>query len=81
MLQSVWQTLNGNKTTIAGVFLFLALVINEVLLGFWNLYIPENLIPVLQNIALTAEWVGGFFGGTGLAHKALKGVSSMTKQS
>lgn len=62
-----WNWLNGKKTNIGTAAFIAACVLNEVVKGIWN--VDAGWInPTIE----TLNWAGMVFGGTGLAHKALK---------
>jgi hypothetical protein len=59
--------LNGKKTAIGAIVLFLATFLSEVVGGIWNV---EALW--LTNLIETLDWIGMAITGVGLTHKMAK---------
>ena len=70
-LQKLWAWFDGKKTTIGAVILMIPALINEVLIGIWNL--PPH--PWLE-IAGTCSWIGLVIAGGGAIHKAQKAIKA-----
>ncbi len=70
------QWLNGKKTIIGSIFLFLAVFGTEVVQGIWGIKcLPEATdcaYTWLQNTIDTCSWIGMAMGGVGLIHKGIK---------
>jgi len=59
--------LDGKKTVIGTILLFVSAFCNQVVVGVWHLQ-----SPIIPMIADTCDWIGMFFGGIGLTHKKIK---------
>jgi hypothetical protein len=69
-LQKLWDFLDGKKSTIAGMVLFLSVFLREVIKGFWS-YDPNWMEPLIK----TLDWLGGV-GFTGaIIHKGVKSLN------
>ena len=65
-MKKIWELLNGKKTNIGATLLVLALAMTN-LGDIWS--VEAEWWP---NLIDTFEWLGGFLGGGGLAHKVTK---------
>lgn len=68
-----WALLDGKKTLIGTVLLFIGAFITEMLIGNWQLSIAS-----LPKIASTFNWFGMAMGGIGMAHKFDKANNQST---
>lgn len=63
----IWNWLNGKKTTIGAAFLFLSLMITDLVIGKLN-YDPQW----IETTVVICNWFGGILTGGGLTHKLFK---------
>jgi len=59
--------LNGKKTAIGAIVLFISTLLSEVVCGIWNV----NALWV-TNLIETLNWIGMAITGVGLTHKIAK---------
>jgi hypothetical protein len=75
LLKKIWEKLSGKKFTSGSLVLFTAVVLQEVVVGIWNVD-PSW----MQNVISTLNWVGMAATGTGALHKVQKGEFKIKKQ-
>lgn len=68
-MTKVWKLLDGYKTTIGAVILFIVAFLSQVVIGIWD-YNPEW----MQKVIDTFSWIGGVITAGGLAHKSYKSI-------
>jgi thiol:disulfide interchange protein len=66
-MRNLWQWLDGKKSTIAMIILFLATFLNEVVIGQWG-----ATADWLPKVISTLNWIGMTLGTVGMGHKAIK---------
>ncbi len=66
-MNSIFNWLNGRKTIIGAILLFIASFIQEVIIGKWHAT-GEWILPTIE----TLNWLGMAVTGWGLGHKAMK---------
>lgn len=66
----LWRLIDGKKTLAGGAMLLTAALLDQVVLGIW-----EVVSPMLDKTAHSLEWVGIVVTGGGFAHKAGKRFS------
>ncbi len=66
-MNKLWNYLNGKKTNIGAAFLFLSLMITDLVIG------KLNYEPVwIDKLIIIFDWFGGILTGGGLFHKLIK---------
>lgn len=68
-VMKLWQFLNGKKTAIGGILLFMSAFLTQVVMGIWAV----DALWV-DRLAQTCDWGGMLVLGTGLAHKGVKNL-------
>lgn len=63
----LWRWFDGKKTVIGTIFLFIATIINEVVIAIIGLNFPWLVIT-----AKVFSYFGLMFGGVGVTHKGVK---------
>jgi len=66
-ITNLWNWLDGKKTTIGAVLLFLSTFLSEVIVSKWGVT-AAWMTPSIE----TLNWLGMALTGLGLGHKALK---------
>lgn len=68
ILKKIWGKMSGKKFNTGSFILFVAVVLNEVVVGIWEIN------PFwMGNVISTLNWCGMAITGTGLAHRIQKG--------
>lgn len=66
-LTKFWEFLNGKKTTVGAIILFVAVFLNEVVVGIWGVDTSE-----IHKAIQTLNWIGMPLTAGGVFHKAVK---------
>lgn len=74
-LLKIWLWFDGKKTVFGTIFLGIAAIINDVLIGIIGLSCPQLVIT-----AKVFAYFGLLFGGVGLRHKWVKKKNTIESQ-